>query len=77
MQMFEGKLLPENHPMTRMCKRVVDRLAPVTGMQGVDWKVHVIHEDVPNAFVIPGGQIFVFTVPLPIPPSRFIPFHLF
>ena len=48
--------------MTRMCERVVARLAPVTGMEGVDWKVHVINEDIPNAFVIPGGQIFVFTV---------------
>lgn len=55
-------MLPENHPMTRMCERVVARLAPATGMEGVDWKVHVINEDIPNAFVIPGGQIFVFTV---------------
>src|SRR5579859_5987009 len=62
LQQFQGKILPENHPMTRMCERVVARLAPVTGMEGVDWKVHVINEDVPNAFVIPGGQIFVFTV---------------
>jgi hypothetical protein len=62
MQQFANKLLPESHPMTKMCKRVVARLAPATGMQGVDWKVHVIDENVPNAFVIPGGQIFVFSV---------------
>jgi Zn-dependent protease with chaperone function len=62
MQQYKGKMLPENHPMTRMCERVVARLAPATGMEGVDWKVHVIDEDIPNAFVIPGGQIFVFSV---------------
>lgn len=63
MQQYKGKMLPENHPMTKMCERVVARLAPATGMEGVDWKVHVINEDIPNAFVIPGGQIFVFSVP--------------
>jgi len=62
MQQFQGKLLPPNHPYTKLCERVVRRLGPVTGMEGVDWKVHVIDEKVPNAFVIPGGQIFVFTV---------------
>jgi metalloendopeptidase OMA1, mitochondrial len=62
MQQYEGKFLPENHPASRMCERVVARLGPATGKEGVDWKVHVIDEDVPNAFVIPGGQIFVFTV---------------
>jgi metalloendopeptidase OMA1, mitochondrial len=25
------------------------------------WKVHVIENAQPNAFVLPGGQIFVFT----------------
>lgn len=62
MQQFQGKMLPENNPLTKMCERVVARLGPVTGMEGVDWRVHVIDENVPNAFVIPGGQIFVFSV---------------
>jgi predicted Zn-dependent protease len=62
MQQYQEKLLPENHPASRMCERVVARLGPATGKEGVDWKVHVIADDVPNAFVIPGGQIFVFTV---------------
>jgi hypothetical protein len=63
MAQFGDRLLPENHPAVQMCERVVQRLGPVTGMEGVNWKVHVVAEDVPNAFVIPGGQIFVFTVP--------------
>lgn len=62
MQQFQGDLLPPNHPYTRLCERVVERLGPATGMEGVKWQVHVIDQNVPNAFVIPGGQIFVFTV---------------
>jgi metalloendopeptidase OMA1, mitochondrial len=62
MDEFRDKLLPEGHPLTQFCIRVVERLGPATGVQGVDWKVHVIDDDVPNAFVIPGGQIFIFTV---------------
>ena len=61
---YGDKLLPDNHPYQRMCENVVARLAPVTGLEGVDWKVHVIKDDTPNAFVIPGGKIFVFTVSL-------------
>lgn len=63
MRQFADKMLPETHPATKMCERVVARLGPVTGMEGVEWKVHVIVDETPNAFVIPGGQIFVFTVP--------------
>lgn len=62
MQQFGGRLLPENHPTTKMCERVVSRLGPVTGLEGVNWIVHVIDQPIPNAFVIPGGKIFVFTV---------------
>lgn len=31
-----------------------------------DWKVYVIESPIPNAFVLPGGEIFVFTGILPI-----------
>jgi metalloendopeptidase OMA1, mitochondrial len=63
MNQFGNKILPDNHPATQMCKQVVKRLGPATGKEGVDWRVFVIDEAVPNAFVIPGGQIFVFRVP--------------
>lgn len=62
MQQFGSHLLPQGHPQVRMCERVVARLGPATGMEGVDWKVYVIDDPTPNAFVIPGGQIFVFSV---------------
>jgi metalloendopeptidase OMA1, mitochondrial len=67
MAAYGSKVLPENHPYGQMCRRVVSRLGPATGKEGVDWRVYVIDEpSVPNAFVIPGGQIFVFTGILPI-----------
>jgi metalloendopeptidase OMA1, mitochondrial len=62
MAQYKGDMLPEDHPFAKMCQRVVARLGPVTGKEGVEWTVHVIQENVPNAFVIPGGKIFVFTV---------------
>jgi predicted Zn-dependent protease len=65
MQQFGNQLLPEGHPAVQMCERVVHRLGPATGMEGVNWRVYVIDSDIPNAFVIPGGQIFVFRVKPP------------
>ena len=35
-------------------------------MPNLDWKVYVIASSQKNAFVIPGGKIFVFTGILPI-----------
>jgi predicted Zn-dependent protease len=31
-----------------------------------DWKVFVIDSPIPNAFVLPGGEIFVFSGILPL-----------
>jgi predicted Zn-dependent protease len=64
-----GKILPENHPNTRLVKRVVERLLPAVGDLGTEteWVVHVIDEpNEKNAFVIPGGKVFVFSGILPI-----------
>ena len=69
MQQYKGKILPQGHPEVRMCERVLDRLGPATGKEGVDWRVYVIDDSTPNAFVIPGGQIFVFRVLPPCPHS--------
>ena len=55
MQQFGSRILPDGHPATEMCKRVVARLGPATGLEGVDWRVYVIDEAIPNAFVLPGG----------------------
>lgn len=50
-----GKILPDNHPLTIMVNRVLDRLIPMAPIEGASWKVHVIHDDsMVNAFVLPG-----------------------
>lgn len=66
---YRGKILPEYHPYTRMVKRVVERLVPSVGDLGneTEWAVHVVDEpSEKNAFVIPGGKVFVFSGILPI-----------
>ena len=68
LQQYQGKVLPANHPMTVQVARVVERLLPTTGgLAGEDWRVHVIDEpQEKNAFVMPGGKVFVFSGILPI-----------
>lgn len=65
---YRGKVLPANHPYTQMVARVVERLLPSTGnLAGDEWVVHVVDEpNEKNAFVMPGGKVFVFTGILPI-----------
>ncbi|KAJ5383386.1 hypothetical protein N7517_001297 [Penicillium concentricum] len=62
-----GKVLPHNHHLTRMVDGVLQRLVPQAPIEGADWKVHVIKDDeMLNAFVLPGGKVFVYTGILPI-----------
>ncbi|KAL5339493.1 TCP-1/cpn60 chaperonin family-domain-containing protein [Aspergillus crustosus] len=43
------------------------RLIPQAPIDGAEWRVHVIKDDkMMNAFVLPGGKVFVFTGILPI-----------
>ena len=67
LRQFRGKILPANHPYTEMASRVVERLLPASGLGNEEWRVHVINEpEMINAFVQPGGKVFVFTGILPI-----------
>lgn len=64
-EQFKGKLLPDSDPRTQMVRRVIQGLAPVSGLE--DYEVHVIEDrDQRNAFAVPGGQVFVFSGLLPI-----------
>jgi len=60
---YKGKLLPPHDPKVRMVQRVLDRLIPHSGLteENNHWEVHVIDEDTKNAFVVPGGKVFVFS----------------
>ncbi|TVY83755.1 Mitochondrial metalloendopeptidase OMA1 [Lachnellula suecica] len=83
MREARGSILPDWDSRVRRVRRVMERLVPVCGMEGVNWELHVI--DSPgwfpsccglgfanlmgaemNAFVIPGGKVFVFSGILPI-----------
>ena len=55
MQEFRGRVLPPNHPSSRLVNRVLERLKPVSGLAGQKWEVRVIDDpEQKNAFVMPG-----------------------
>lgn len=66
MQQDKDAILPAWDPRTRMVERVMTKLIPASGLEHVDWEVHVIQSDEANAFVIPGGKVFVYSGILPI-----------
>ncbi|KAJ9652489.1 metalloendopeptidase [Neophaeococcomyces mojaviensis] len=68
LQQFRGKVLPREHPYTQLVAKIVERLLPSAhGLDGGDWKVHVIDDpNMVNAFVMPGGKVFVFTGIMPV-----------
>lgn len=57
---FGNKIMPPQTKEHQMVQRVLDRLVPHSGLQGEEWEIHVIDDDMKNAFVIPGGKVFVF-----------------
>lgn len=68
LQEFRGKVLPSSHPYTQLVAKVTGRLLESCEfISGGDWTVHVIDEPSQvNAFVMPGGKVFVFTGLLPV-----------
>lgn len=72
---YRGRILPESHPATVQVRRVVARIIKAAaeldaerapGAQPTQWSVHVVKDNQTNAFVLPGGKIFVFTGILPV-----------
>ncbi|KAI1331878.1 peptidase family M48-domain-containing protein [Xylariaceae sp. FL0255] len=62
-----GHFLSDADPRTRMVKRVLTRLIPYSGMADADWEVRIIEDPkTANAFVLPGGKVFVFSGLIPI-----------
>ncbi|KAL9076614.1 MAG: hypothetical protein Q9161_000946 [Pseudevernia consocians] len=67
LQAYGREVLPPNHPHSRMVIKVLERLIPAAGLEGQKWKVQVIDDpEQKNAFVLPGGKVFVFSGILPI-----------
>ncbi|KAH7326086.1 peptidase family M48-domain-containing protein [Stachybotrys elegans] len=54
-------ILPEYDPRTILVKRVMQRLIPVSGLPHLDWEVFVMVDGGANAYVLPGGKVFVTT----------------
>ncbi|KAL1628177.1 metalloendopeptidase [Diplodia seriata] len=66
LQEYHGQILPAWDRRVQMVQRVLDRLIPASGLDNEQWEVHVIDSPEMNAFVIPGGKVFVFSGILPI-----------
>ncbi|EGC48068.1 T-complex protein 1 subunit theta [Histoplasma capsulatum var. duboisii H88] len=75
LQEYRGQFLPESHHLVRYVDDVFRKLIlsgqPQLGeedamLKNLKWKVHVINSPEMNAFVLPGGNVFVFTGILPI-----------
>ncbi|KAI8336954.1 peptidase family M48-domain-containing protein [Chlamydoabsidia padenii] len=63
---FGHRILPRHHPYTQFVTQVAQRLIRVAGIDDTAWEFHVIDSPERNAFVLPGGKVFVFTGILPI-----------
>lgn len=60
LQEFGPKIMSHWSREHRQVQRVLQRLLPHSGLEAEDWQIHVIDDDLKNAFVIPGGKVFVF-----------------
>ncbi|KAK6517861.1 hypothetical protein TWF506_005038 [Arthrobotrys conoides] len=64
---YQGRILSETDPRYKQVRRVLEKLAPNSGLPSdYNWQATVIESDEANAFVIPGGKVFVFTGILPV-----------
>ncbi|KAK0719670.1 peptidase family M48-domain-containing protein [Lasiosphaeris hirsuta] len=62
-----GRILPEWDWRTTRVRKVMEKLIPFSGMAGEDWEIYVIDDPkTANAFVLPGGKVFVFSGILPM-----------
>ncbi|KAF9205735.1 hypothetical protein BGZ49_003576 [Haplosporangium sp. Z 27] len=66
MREYQRSILPSNHPYTKYVERIARRIITAAGMENLEWEFHVIQSDEKNAFVLPGGKVFVFTGILPV-----------
>ncbi|KAK0643106.1 peptidase family M48-domain-containing protein [Cercophora newfieldiana] len=62
-----ARILPDWDWRALRVKRVMRKLIPFSGMAGEDWEIFVIEDPhTQNAFVLPGGKVFVFSGILPM-----------
>ncbi|XP_065513958.1 metalloendopeptidase OMA1, mitochondrial isoform X2 [Caloenas nicobarica] len=65
MEKLESKMLPETDARYQVVERVVGHLSEsnkdIPQVSTLKWLIHVVDEPDVNAFVLPNGQVFVFT----------------
>lgn len=66
LSIYGNKLLPNDHPLTirvaKVAKQLLDGNKDILHIKEHDWSVSVINdENTMNAFVLPSGNIFVFS----------------
>nr|XP_014348003.1 PREDICTED: metalloendopeptidase OMA1, mitochondrial [Latimeria chalumnae] len=65
MEEYKDKMLPETDPRFQAVLKIVHHLAErnkdIREVAEMNWVVHVIENPERNAFVLPSGQVFVFT----------------
>ncbi|KAG4304543.1 hypothetical protein PORY_001936 [Pneumocystis oryctolagi] len=66
MRQYRGRILPHHHPISRRVQQVMTRLIRASKLTDIDWEIHVIDDPQRNAFILPGGKVFVFSGILPI-----------
>lgn len=65
MQEYKHALLPPNHSLVRYVEKVAEKIVAAVedrfpDQRNAQWQVFIINAPTANAFVLPGGQIFVF-----------------
>ncbi|KAJ3020951.1 UNVERIFIED_CONTAM: hypothetical protein HDU68_009885 [Siphonaria sp. JEL0065] len=66
MNEYRNRIVPAYHPMSIYVHKVASNIIRASGITDVDWEIHLIDDPQKNAFVIPGGKVFVFTGILPV-----------
>ncbi|KAJ1564597.1 hypothetical protein HK405_014459 [Cladochytrium tenue] len=72
MMQFGDRIVPPTHPYSQFVQRAARNIVKVpfdhaiSGVTDLEWEVHVIDHPQRNAFVLPGGKMFVFTGILPV-----------
>uniref|UniRef100_A0A8D0HH02 Metalloendopeptidase OMA1, mitochondrial n=1 Tax=Sphenodon punctatus TaxID=8508 RepID=A0A8D0HH02_SPHPU len=65
MEEFEDKMLPETDPRYKVVQKVISHISEsnqdIPEVSEFKWVIHVVEEPGINAFVLPNGQVFVFT----------------
>lgn len=59
---YRNRILDPSHPAVQLVQKVAWNLIKANNLQSMyRWQIHVVNSPEMNAFVLPGGKIFVFT----------------